>query len=230
MIAVLRTIATVLVGLMAVGAGIAGYTAVKDGTIQDVNVNLSGLADLLSSPTGFLLAKGKETVSFSASLSSDSAQEIRLAFDKPVALGVSLAGSGLLVNNIPINADTVTAYADEYTGRVVISKGVSLDGSAPSLTINSLVMEPEGSLKLEADGIDASVEITGMEKKSFNLIDVQGIITAAEEEGKVTYEKASGNLSIRSFSGSLAIARGVMTLNGTGMLYSETVQLPGAGE
>ena len=224
---------TVVVGALVLIAGVIGLVSYSsgDGSGLDFGIDLSAI----KAPTGNLLKgffdSSTQTVEFSARLVSPEYQNINFKFSDPVdsiILNYTMPNPSISVNGMPFSSEMNHVVLDGFEGSVTISEKISIDGKVTSVSFNNVDMNPETSVSVSAENISADyLSIIGTPGKSFELINVYGVVNVSTESGNIMYQKTAGDMEIKSFDGDLRIEDGVIYLEGTGILKENALKRPG---
>ncbi len=224
---------TVVVGALVLIVGVIGLLSYssEDGSGLDLGIDFSAL----TAPTGNLL-KGffdsdTQTVDFSARLISSEYQNIYFRFSDPldsIILNYTMPNPSISVNGMPFSSEKDYVVLEGFEGIVTISEKISIDGKVTFVSFNNVDMNPDTSVSVAAENISVDyLSITGISGKSFELIDVYGVVNVSTETGNIVYQKTAGDMEIKSFDGDFRIEDGVIYLEGSGILKESALQSPG---
>ncbi len=228
-----ESIFTVVVGALVLIAGVIGLVSYSsgDGSGLDFGIDLSAI----KAPTGNLLRgffdSSTQTVEFSARLMSSEYQNIYFRFREPVdsvVLNYTMPNPSISVNGIPFSSEMNYVVLESFEGSVTISEKINIDGKTTSVYFNNVYMNPETSVSVSAENISVDyLSIIGISGKSFELIDVYGVVNVSTESGNIVYQKTAGDMEIRSFDGDLRIEDGVIYIEGIGIIKESALKSPG---
>ena len=228
-----ESIFTVVVGALVLIAGVIGLVSYSsgDGSGLDLGIDFSAI----KAPTGNLLRgffdSSTQTVEFSARLMSSEYQNINFKFREPldsIVLNYTMPNPSISVNDMPFSSEMNYVVLESFEGIVIISEKINIDGKTTSVFFNNVYMNPETSVSVSAENISVDyLSIIGISGKSFEFIDVHGVVNVSTESGDIVYQKTAGDMEIRSFDGVLRIEDGVIYLEGSGVLKESALQSPG---
>lgn len=228
-----ESIFTVVVGALVLIAGVIGLMSYSlgDGSGLDFGIDLSAI----KAPTGNLLRgffdSSSQTVEFSARLMSSEYQNIYFRFREPVDLVVlnyTMPNPSISVNGMPFSSEMNYVVLESFEGSVTVSEKINIDGKTTSVSFNNVYMNPETSVSVSAENISVDyLSIIGISGKSFELIDVYGVVDVYTESGNIVYQKTAGDMEIRSFDGDFRIEDGVIYIEGTGIIKESALKSPG---
>jgi len=228
-----ESIFTVVVGALVLIAGVIGLVSYSsgDGSGLDLGIDLSAI----KAPTGNLLRgffdSSTQTVEFSARLVSSEYQNIYFRFREPVGsvvLNYTMPNPSISVNGMPFSSEMNYVVLESFEGSVTISEKINIDGKTTSVSFNNVYMNPETSVSVSAENISVDyLSIIGISGKSFELIDVYGVVNVSTESGNIVYQKTAGDMEIRSFDGDFRIEDGVIYIEGTGIIKESALKSPG---